>query len=102
MLWFRHGQGVERISCRINVWRYGGWGYQLTFGAIIDNSGAVYRADSVNTVNNEKRLNGSLASTREEIGQNSWLGVGYIHGDINTSGGIKSLKAYIVRISGSF
>ena len=46
------------------------------------------RRISVNTVANEKRLNAWLESNREEIDQNEWLGVGYIHGDINTPDGL--------------
>ena len=59
-----------------------------------DNSDAAYRVDSANTVTNEKRLTGVLESNREELEQNNWLIVWYIHGDINTSDGLtKSLSS---------
>ena len=63
-----------------------------------DNSVAAYRADSVNTVKGEKRPNGLLESNRDELGKNGLLIVGYIHGDMNTSGGLtKSLSIVNLR-----
>ena len=53
-----------------------------------DNSTLVYQVDSANTVTNEKRLNGFLGSNREELERNNWLIVGYIHGSLNTPGGL--------------
>ena len=52
-----------------------------------DNSDSLYQVDSVHTETNEKRINGLLGRNSEGLGQNSWLGVGYIPGDINTSDG---------------
>ena len=70
---------------------------ELTFGNMVveiptyvrnDNSDASYHVDAVNTVTNEKRLNGFLESNREELGRNNWLIVGYNPGNINTSDGL--------------
>ena len=63
----------ENVGCSINT-------YARNY-----NSGAVYHMDSMNTVANEKRLNGLLESNREELLLNPWLGVGYIPGELNTS-----------------
>ena len=63
-----------------------------------DNSDAVYHMESMNTVTNEKRLNGFLESNREELLLNPWLGVGYIPGDLNTSDGMtKSMSSVNLR-----
>ena len=63
-----------------------------------DNSDAVYHMDSMNTVANEKRLNGFLESNREQLLLNPWLGVGYIPGELNTSDGLaKSMNSANLR-----
>ena len=63
-----------------------------------DNSDAVYHTDSMNTVTNEKRLNGFLESNREELLLNPWLGVGYIPGELNTSDSMtKSMSSVNLR-----
>ena len=70
---------------------------ELTFGGIWvgiptyerkDNSDAVYQVNSLNTVNNARRLSGLPGSNRVELGKNDWLSVGYISGDMSTSGGL--------------
>ena len=53
-----------------------------------DNSDALCQVDSVNTAAGEIRPNGPLESNREDLEQNSWLGVGHIPGGINTSDGL--------------
>ena len=59
-----------------------------------DNSDETYQVYSVNTATNGKRLNGLIESKREEIEKNSWLVVGDIPVDINTSDGLaKSLSS---------
>ena len=69
---------------------------ELTLGGMVleiptyvrgDNSGAAYQVDSVNTVTNEKRPIGAPESNMG-LDQNDWLGVCYIPGDMNTSGGL--------------
>ena len=47
-----------------------------------------YQIDSVNTVTNEKRLNGFLERNRAELERNDWLVVGYIPGNLNTPDGL--------------
>ena len=77
---------------------FGNMGVEIPTYVRIDDSDASYRVDSVNTVTNGKRLNGLLASNIEESGRYSWLGVGYIPGDINTSDGqTKSLSSANLR-----
>ena len=62
------------------------------------NDNAVYQVDSVNTATKEKRLNLFLESNREALEQNEWLGVGYIHGVINTSDGLaESISSVALR-----
>ena len=52
----------------------------------------------MNTVTNEKRLNGFLESNREELLLNPWLGVGYIPGGLNTSDSMtKSMSSVNLR-----
>ena len=59
-----------------------------------DNSDAVYHMGSMNTVTNEKRLNGFLESNMEELLLNPWLGVGYIPGGLDTFDGLaKSMSS---------
>ena len=51
-----------------------------------DNSDALYQVGPVNTVANEKRLNGF--PEREMRERNEWSIVGYILGDTNTPDGL--------------
>ena len=53
-----------------------------------DNPTAEYQVDSPNAVTSEKRLNFFLERNRSELERNGWVSVGYIHGDLNTSGGL--------------
>ena len=53
-----------------------------------DNSTVAYQIDAVNAVTNEKRLNGFIESNSERLERNNWLIVGYIPGNLNTSGGL--------------
>ena len=65
-----------------------------------DNSDAVYHMESMNTVTNEKRLNGFLESNRGELLLNPWLGVGYIPGGLNASDSMaKSMSSVNLRSS---
>ena len=77
---------------------FGNVGVEIPTYVRNDNSDAVYRADSVNTATNEKRLNGFLESNREALEKNDWLSVGYIPGDANTSDGVtKAMSSSTMR-----
>ena len=84
VLRFRHGQDVERHVSRTNVWEFGA---EIPTDVRNDNSDASYQVGSVNTVTSAKRPNGFLESNKEELDQNDWLIVGYIHGTMSASGG---------------
>ena len=84
-----YGFDMKRMSkCLLSELTFGVSGAEIPTYVRNDNSDAVYQVDPVNTVTNEKRLNGFLASNREELEQNNWLGVGYILGNINTPDGL--------------
>ena len=66
-----------------------------TYGRRNANSDASYQVDSVNTVTNEKRLNGFSESNRGELEKNNWFIVGYIHGGINAPDGLTEILSIV-------
>ena len=78
---------ARALKCLLPEIIFGNIGVSTPTYLRIDNSGAAYQVDSLNTVNSENRPGGSLGSNREEIDKNNLLSVGYIPGDMNTSEG---------------
>ena len=53
-----------------------------------DNSSVVYQVNAENIVANAKRVNGFLASNREELDRNNWPITRYIPGGLDTPDGL--------------
>ena len=51
-----------------------------------DNCAILYQVESVKSVSNEKRPNGSLGGNREELERNHWLSLEYIPDRLNAAG----------------
>ena len=57
-----------------------------------DNSTVSYQVNASNIVANAKRVNGFLASNREELDRNNWPIMRYIPGGLGTSDGLTKSK----------